>query len=53
MLHGEILFSILNPRFENGGFVGSPNQNYGKHLGGIWARHSRNKRATRQANQID
>ena len=53
MLHGEILFSRLNPRIENEGFTENPNQHRWAHLGGIRAQHSRDKGATRHADQID
>ena len=53
MLHSEMLFFRLNPRIKNGWFTGNPNQHSRAHSGGIWARHSRDKGATRQADQID
>ena len=53
MLHGEMLFSRLYLRIKNGWFTGSPNQHSRAHSGGIWARHSRDEGATRQADQID
>ena len=52
MLHGEILFSDY-PRIENGGFIGNPNQHRRAHSERIWARHSRDERATCQADQTD
>ena len=43
--------SILESK--NGWFAGSPIQHFWAHSGRIWARHSRDKGATRQVDQTD